>query len=161
VSIAIILAALVLLGAIVVVATGRGGELAREAAEEPSATDFHSGADVARYRPPAALFGYHAATTEYALDVIGQAIADRDAEIGWLRARLRELQPEGERQDGTLLGLPDAGGAPGTHPGQRRCDEPAGHAVPDSAALPGPPDPASHSSPPVQASPAAHAGDDA
>ena len=103
--IVIVIAVLVILGGIVVVATGRGGELARDTEPEPSPTDFESAADVARYRPPAALLGYHAGATEYALLLIARAIADKDEEITWLRSRLRELQPEGERQDGSLLGL--------------------------------------------------------
>jgi hypothetical protein len=97
VSIAIVLFAVVLLGAIVVVAMGRGGELSRDASDEPSAADFESWADVAGYRPPAALLGYHAGATERALQLISRSIAERDAEIAWLHGRLRELQPEGER----------------------------------------------------------------
>ncbi len=102
----IILAALAILGGIVVAAMGRGGELARQTGDEPSVVDFETGADVARYRPPPALLGYHAGATEYALLLAGRALADRDAEIAWLRSRLRELQPEGERQDGELRDLP-------------------------------------------------------
>jgi hypothetical protein len=106
VLVAIILAAVVILGGIVVVAMGLGGELARDSIAEPSYPDFESAADVARYRPPAALLGYHAGVTEQALLLIGRTIADRDAEIAWLRSRLRELMPEGERQDGALASLP-------------------------------------------------------
>ena len=105
----IILAALAILGGIVVAAMGRGGELARTTPDEPSIADFETGADVARYRPPPALFGYHAGATEYAFLLAGRAVADRDAEIAWLRSRLRELQPEGERQDGELRDLPSTG----------------------------------------------------
>jgi hypothetical protein len=95
VSVAIVIVAVVLLGGIVVVAMGRGGELARDASDEPVAADFESWADVASYRPPAALLGYHAAATERALQLISRLIADRDAEIAWLRSRLHDdLQPE-------------------------------------------------------------------
>ncbi len=93
-SVAIVIVAVVLLGGIVVVAMGRGGELARDASEEPVAADFESWADVASYRPPAALLGYHAGVTERALQLISRLIADRDAEIAWLRSRLHELQQE-------------------------------------------------------------------
>jgi hypothetical protein len=99
VSIVIILVALVILGGVVVVAMGRGGELARDRSDAPDEGDFESSADVASYRPPAALLGYHAGATERALQLIGRTIADRDAEISWLRSRLRELQPEGERRE--------------------------------------------------------------
>jgi hypothetical protein len=103
VSVAIVLVAVVLIGGIVVVAMGRGGEMSREAGDEPSAADFESWADVASYRPPAALLGYHAGVTERALQLISRSIAERDAEIAWLRGRLRELQPEGERDRGHLV----------------------------------------------------------
>jgi hypothetical protein len=121
VSIVIILTALVILGGIVVVAMGRGGELSRDTEDEPSAADFESGADVARYRPPPALIGYHAGATEYAFLLIGRALADRDAEIAWLRSRLRELQPEGERHEGALY----------------RLTEPADAAAPEDPLRPG------------------------
>jgi hypothetical protein len=103
VSVAIVLVAVVLIGGIVVVAMGKGGELSRDSSEEPSAADFESWADVASYRPPAALLGYHAGVTERALQLISRSIAERDAEIAWLRGRLRELQPEGERERGHLV----------------------------------------------------------
>ena len=57
------------------------------------------------YRPPAALLGYHAGATEHAFQRISRSLAERDAEIAWLRLKLRELQPEGERQGGRLAGL--------------------------------------------------------
>jgi len=103
VSVAIVLVAIVLLGGIVVVASGRGGELARERTDDPAPQDFESWADVARYRPPGALVGYQAGATDRALQLISRLIAERDAEIAWLRERLRQLQPEGEREHGTLM----------------------------------------------------------
>jgi hypothetical protein len=112
VSFLIVLVAVAIVGGIVVVAMGRGGELARDSGDEPEITSFESWADVASYRPPAALLGYHARTTEHALQLIGRAIADRDAEIAWLRSRLRELQPEGERPDGPLTGQSASAGLP-------------------------------------------------
>lgn len=90
----ILLAALVILGGIAVVAMGKGGELSRERPDLPARTDFRSWSDVADYRPPAALLGYHAAVTEQALALIARTIAERDAEIDWLRSRLAEVQPE-------------------------------------------------------------------
>jgi hypothetical protein len=105
VPIVIILVALTILGGIVVVAMGRGGELARDV-QEPSMADFQSGAEVAQYRPPSALLGYDPGATEFALLQAGRALADRDAEIAWLRGRLTELQPEGQRTDGGLDGPP-------------------------------------------------------
>lgn len=91
--VAIILAAAVILGGVVVVAMGRGGELARERPDVPASADFRTWSDVAQYRPPAALLGYHARTTEHALSLIARTIAERDAEIEWLRRRLAEARP--------------------------------------------------------------------
>jgi hypothetical protein len=93
VLVAIILAAAVILGGVVVVAMGRGGELARERPDAPASGEFRNWSDVAQYRPPAALLGYHARTTEHALSLIARTIAERDAEIEWLRQRLAEARP--------------------------------------------------------------------
>jgi hypothetical protein len=95
VSVVIVLAAVVILGGVVVVAMGRGGELSRERPELPARSDFRTWSDVARYRPPPALLGYHAGATEHALSLIARTIAERDAEIDWLRNRLAEvIRPE-------------------------------------------------------------------
>ena len=91
--VAIVLAAAVILGGIIVVAMGKGGELSRERPELPARADFRSWSDVAHYRPPGGLLGYHAAATEHALALIARTIAERDAEIDWLRRRLAEVQP--------------------------------------------------------------------
>ena len=84
----IVIAAIVILAGVVVVAMGRGGELARDRPPEPAASDFRTWLDVAAYRPPSALLGYDAAATEQALSEIARAIAGRDAEIDMLRRRL-------------------------------------------------------------------------
>jgi hypothetical protein len=88
VSALIVLAAIVILAGVVVVAMGRGGELARDLPAEPAAGDFRTWSDVASYRPPSALLGYNAVATEHALSEIARAIAQRDAEIDLLRRRL-------------------------------------------------------------------------
>lgn len=92
--VAIVIAAAAILGGIIVVAMGKGGELSVEQPAPPSRTDFQSPSDVADYRPPGALIGYSALATEQALALIARTIAERDAEIDWLRRRLAELQPE-------------------------------------------------------------------
>jgi hypothetical protein len=94
VIVAIVIAAAVIIGGIIVVAMGRGGEMSIERPELPGRTDFRSASDVADYRPPGALIGYSAVATEHALALIARTIAERDAEIDWLRRRLAELQPE-------------------------------------------------------------------
>ena len=96
-SVVIVLAAVVILGGVVVVAMGRGGELSRDRPELPARSDFRTWSDVANYRPPPALLGYHAGVTEHALSLIARTIAERDAEIDWLRNRLAEvIRPEPE-----------------------------------------------------------------
>jgi hypothetical protein len=90
VPVVIILIAALILGGVVAVAMGRGGELAKNRGDAPRQADFRTWSDVARYRPPAALLGYHAATTEQALSLIARTLAERDAEIAWLRSRLAE-----------------------------------------------------------------------
>jgi hypothetical protein len=92
VAIVIVLAAVAILVGVVVVATGRGGELAREQPADTLATNFRTWSDVASYRPPAALLGYHAGATEHALAQVARAIAERDAEIDLLRRRLAAAQ---------------------------------------------------------------------
>jgi hypothetical protein len=95
VPVVIVLAAAVILGGVVVVAMGRGGELSRERPELPARSDFRTWSDIASYRPPPALLGYHAGATEHALSLIARTIAERDAEIDWLRKRLAEvIRPE-------------------------------------------------------------------
>jgi hypothetical protein len=90
----LLIAAAAILGGVVVAAMGRGGEMERAHLDRPASDDFSTWADVADYRPPAALLGYHAAATERALMLIARKMAERDAEIDWLRGRLAEFQPE-------------------------------------------------------------------
>ncbi len=73
---------------------GPGWRAGARAAALSAHTDFRTWSDVASYRPPAALLGYHAATTERALTLIARTIAERDAEIEWLRERLAEASPD-------------------------------------------------------------------
>ena len=88
----IVIAAIVILGGVVVVAMGRGGELARDQPAERAAASFRSWHEVASYRPPGALLGYDPAATEHALTEIARLIADRDAEIAELRHRLASAE---------------------------------------------------------------------
>ena len=105
--IVIVIAAIVILAGVVVVAMGRGGELARDRPAEPAASDFRTWYDVAAYRPPSALLGYDAAATEQALAEIARAIADRDAEIDVLRRRLAAAGLAADQQWQTTLGVAD------------------------------------------------------
>jgi hypothetical protein len=107
----IVIAAIVILAGVVVVAMGRGGELARDRSAEPAASDFRTWYDVASYRPPSALLGYDAAATEHALTEIAQVIADRDAEIDVLRRRLAAVELPADPHWQTTLDPADQGPA--------------------------------------------------
>jgi hypothetical protein len=103
----IVIAALVILAGVVVVAMGRGGELARDRPPEPAVSDFRTWYDVAAYRPPAALLGYDAAATEHALAEIARAMAQREAEINVLRSRLAAAELPADPQWQTTLDAAD------------------------------------------------------
>ena len=105
----IVIAAIVILAGVVVVAMGRGGELARDRPAEPAVSDFRTWYDVAAYRPPAALLGYDAAATEHALAEIARAMAERDAEINVLRSRLAAAELPSDPEWQTTLDAADQG----------------------------------------------------
>jgi hypothetical protein len=102
-SLVLILAAIAILGGVIVVAMGRGGELAYSLADSASyGRELTSTAELARFRPPAAFLGYSAQATDEALQQITQAMAERDAELAVLRrevAILRERQSEAAAGD--------------------------------------------------------------
>ena len=118
-SVVIVLVAAVILGGVVVVAMGRGGELSREQPDLPARSDFRTWSDVASYRPPPALLGYQVAATERALSLIARTIAERDAEIDWLRTRLAAvIRPEsGLGEQGDELATPSASAGTSADPG--------------------------------------------
>ena len=130
----IILVAAVILGGVVVVAMGRGGELSRERPELPARSDFRTWSDVASYRPPPALLGYHAGATQHALSLIARTIAERDAEIDWLRNRLAEViqtEPEPAEPAGVQLAGMGAGTGQDDDSGlQVGCEEVPGGGAP-------------------------------
>jgi len=82
----------VLIG-VIVVALGRGGELAYFQADyAPLKMDLVSATDVALFRPPVALWGYNAQATDEALGRIASAITERDIEITALRQQVADLE---------------------------------------------------------------------
>ncbi len=107
-----LVAALVILAGVVVVASGRGGEMAYEHPDYPP-LDLGpvSAADVALLRPPSAAWGYNMRVTDEALNVIARAMSERDIRISSLEQQVDDLRAELSR-----------GGAP--WPGAR-------HAAPD------------------------------
>jgi hypothetical protein len=107
-SLVLVLAALAILAGVIVVAMGRGGELAPSLADSAAyGRELASAADVATFRPPAAFLGYSAQATDEALQQITRAMAERDAELAMLRREVAILR---ERQDGTPDGRDVSGG---------------------------------------------------
>jgi hypothetical protein len=89
----LLIAAAVILAGVVVVAIGRGGELARFPADvRPFEAEIVTAADVVLLRPPSALFGYNRQVSDDALSAIARTITERDVEIATLRRQLAELQ---------------------------------------------------------------------
>ena len=89
----LLIVAIAILCGIVVVAMGRGGELARSAADvRPLDGEIMTAADVALLRPPAALWGYDMRATDEALNMVARTVTERDVEIAILRRQLAELE---------------------------------------------------------------------
>ncbi len=89
----LLIAAAVILAGVVVVAMGRGGELARFPADvRPFEAEIVTAADVVLLRPPSALFGYNRQVSDDVLSAIARTITERDVEIATLRRQLAELQ---------------------------------------------------------------------
>ncbi len=92
----LLLAAAAVLGGVILVALGRGGEMASFPADyAPLDLEHVTAADVALLQPPRGLWGYSAPVTEEALQVIAQAVSDRDVEIERLRQQLAEARAGG------------------------------------------------------------------
>ena len=126
-----------ILAGVLVVAKGRGGELALPRPDSAAyGQPLVTAADVASFRPPAAFLGYSAQATDEALRRIARSVAERDAELAMLRheiAVLRSRQYEAGGP-GTLAG--PAG--PGTFAGPAGPGTFAGHDGAGPVAGPGP-----------------------
>ncbi|MGH3273384.1 MAG: hypothetical protein ACRDNZ_03550 [Streptosporangiaceae bacterium] len=89
----LMLAAVVILAGVVVVAMGRGGELALARPDSAAyGRELVTPADMVAFRPPAALLGYSAPVTDDALRRIARAVAERDAELAMLRHEVAALR---------------------------------------------------------------------
>ncbi len=89
----LLIVAVAILCGVVVVAMGRGGELARPAADvRPLDGDIVTAADVALLRPPAAVWGYDMRATDEALNMVARTVTERDVEIAILRRQIAELE---------------------------------------------------------------------
>ena len=99
------LAALAILGFVVLAALGMAGEMAAFPIDSaPLRLDVVTAADVALLRPPLALWGYNVPATEEALGVIARAVTARDTEIATLRQELADMQAQWGAGDGTGSG---------------------------------------------------------
>jgi hypothetical protein len=100
----IAVAAVAVLAAVVVLALGRGGELAEVRPDHPPLRLPTGrplvGTDVALLRLPKGLWGYHVGTTDDALHRMAYALTERDALVALLQRRLAEFQQESETDDG-------------------------------------------------------------
>jgi hypothetical protein len=122
--IVLIVAAVAILGGVIVVAMGRCGELAASGADvRPLDTDIVTAVDVALLRPPAALWGYDMRATDEALNRVARTVTERDVEIADLRRQIADMRSA--RPDGPLDAVgrevpvqdPGAGGPdPGPRP---------------------------------------------
>jgi hypothetical protein len=89
----LLLAAAVITGGMIVVAVGRGGEMAEFSADvRPLDTDIATAADVALLRPPVALWGYDKRSTDEALNLVARTVTERDVEIATLRRQIADMQ---------------------------------------------------------------------
>ena len=87
------LAAVAILGCVVLAALGMGGEMAAFPIDSaPLRMDEVTATDVALLRPPLALWGYSVPATEEALGMIARAVTARDTEIATLRQELADMQ---------------------------------------------------------------------
>jgi hypothetical protein len=113
-------AAAAILCGVVVVAMGRGGELALFAPDRrPLDSEIVTAADVALLRPPAALWGYDREATHVVLNMVAQTVTERDVEIASLRRQLADLQSAAQKPQnwepagtGTAGPLPPGTGGP-------------------------------------------------
>jgi hypothetical protein len=89
----LLIVAVAILCGVVVVAMGRGGELARQTADvRPLDGEIITAADVALLRPPAALWGYDMRSTDEALNMVARTVTERDVEIAILRRQIADLE---------------------------------------------------------------------
>jgi len=105
----LLIAAVAILAGVVVVAVGRGGELAMARSDIPPVRfALFTPADVAAFRPRLSFFGYSAQATDDALLQIARAVAERDAELSRLRVQLTALRDELDDRDERAEAAPEA-----------------------------------------------------
>jgi hypothetical protein len=141
VPVVLLVAAAVILGGVIAVALGRGGEMTEFTPDvRPLDADIATAADVALLRPPLALWGYDKRSTDEALNLVARTVTERDVEITRLRRQIADMQWAGQKrpevqQDG--LWAPDGG--QGLEGGQGSAEPAApqpGHVAPGSLTSP-------------------------
>ncbi|HEY2520004.1 MAG TPA: hypothetical protein VGJ19_07820 [Streptosporangiaceae bacterium] len=132
-----LVATVVILAGVVVVASGRGGEMA---ATEPDYPPIDLGpvtsADVALLRPPSAAWGYNMRVTDDALEVIAKAVTERDVHIAALQQEVSDLRDQlgGGGRPATPDrpgGDPPGGDRPGGGPAEGPADGPGEPEIPE------------------------------
>jgi hypothetical protein len=122
-------AAIAILVGVVVVAMGRGGEIARSQRDVPVRPPrIRSAADVARLRLPIGLLGYQEHATDEAFDAAARLIADQEDEIARLRDEVWRLRSQ-HRHDVPAEARgsdPDGGGPDGGADGELASADPVG-----------------------------------
>jgi hypothetical protein len=114
-------AAVAVLASVVVLALGRGGELAEAYPDHPPLRLPSGrplvGTDVALLRLPKGLWGYHVSVTDDALRRMAHTLTERDALVALLQQRLAEVQQASDPGDRESDGPWFAGPAePGSEP---------------------------------------------
>jgi len=95
VLVVMLIAAVVILVGIVLVATGRGGELSRERTDyAPLDLGPASATDIALLHPPTALWGYDMQATDEAMEQIAESVRERDVRIVALEQLVTDLSRE-------------------------------------------------------------------
>jgi hypothetical protein len=93
VPVVLFIAAAAILCGVIVVAVGRGGELAPSVPDSrPFDAEIMTAADVALLRPPVAIWGYDIRATDEALNMVARTVTERDVEIVTLRRRIADLE---------------------------------------------------------------------
>lgn len=134
----LLLAAAAVLAGVILVATGQGGEMAGFPADQPPFTlERVAAPDIALLQPPRSLWGYNPQVTDEALQVIAQAVSERDIEIERLRGQLTDLQQA--PPDGPAGQLPAAQPAtgPAGPPEQPPAEQPPAEQWQTAPAAPG------------------------
>ena len=136
VPVVMLLAALAILAGVVIVASGRGGEMAHEYPDYPP-LDLGpvTAADVALLRPPSAAWGYNMRVTDEALERIAQALTERDVQISALQQQVADLRDEMSHSPAPQPGARHAAQRPVLSPEPARETPPAA-SPPDAESMP-------------------------